>query len=243
MDGASSSNEERFEDPLSLPPTSCDGWIRQVLHCLSAAAALRLERTSRSWRSWLGGAEAVWERIARESGVTLSLAGPLARYVAVANWRRLCVECVGELSRELRGGGGGGGGSAGGPGGAARAGDIVVLRDGSVGEALGFERTDPRYVRVRVAGDDATRAAPAAGARVLRPRSEAWWRAVARLRVDDCAARAFCEGVAGCVESQPIQDTFNLSVPERIFGVSLSSRRELGERIRTVQESWETSSI
>ena len=49
--------------------------------------------------------------------------------------------------------------------------------------------------------------------------------------------------VGGCVESQPIQDTFNLSVPERIFGGSLSSRRELGERIRTVQESWETSSI
>ena len=47
----------------------------------------------------------------------------------------------------------------------------------------------------------------------------------------------------GCVESQPIQDTFNLSVPERIFEGSLSSRRELGERIRTVQESWETSSI
>jgi len=46
-----------------------------------------------------------------------------------------------------------------------------------------------------------------------------------------------------CVESQPIQDTFNLSVPVRIFGGSLSSRRELGERIRTVQESWETSSI
>ena len=46
-----------------------------------------------------------------------------------------------------------------------------------------------------------------------------------------------------CVESQPIQDTFNLSVPERILGLSLSSRRELGERIRTVQESWETSSI
>ena len=38
------------------------------------------------------------------------------------------------------------------------------------------------------------------------------------------------------VESQPIQDTFNLSVPERIIGDSLSSRRELGERIRTVQE-------
>ena len=46
-----------------------------------------------------------------------------------------------------------------------------------------------------------------------------------------------------CVESQPIQDTFNLSVSERIFWGSLSSRRELGERIRTVQESWETSSI
>ena len=36
---------------------------------------------------------------------------------------------------------------------------------------------------------------------------------------------------------------FNSSVPERIFENSLSSRRELGERIRTVQESWETSSI
>ena len=46
-----------------------------------------------------------------------------------------------------------------------------------------------------------------------------------------------------CVESQPIQDTFDLSVPERIFENSLPSRRELGERIRTVQESWETSSI
>ena len=51
------------------------------------------------------------------------------------------------------------------------------------------------------------------------------------------------EDAAACVESQPIQDTFILSVPERIFGGSLSSRRELGERIRTVQESWETSSI
>ena len=50
-------------------------------------------------------------------------------------------------------------------------------------------------------------------------------------------------GAIGCVESQPIQDTFNLSVSERIFWGSLSSRRELGKRIRTVQESWETSSI
>ena len=49
--------------------------------------------------------------------------------------------------------------------------------------------------------------------------------------------------VSNCVESQPIQDTFNVSVPERIFGGSLSSRRKLGERIRTVQESWETSSM
>jgi len=49
--------------------------------------------------------------------------------------------------------------------------------------------------------------------------------------------------VEACVESQPIQDTFNLSVPERIFKNSLSSRRDLGERMRTVQESWETSSI
>ena len=49
--------------------------------------------------------------------------------------------------------------------------------------------------------------------------------------------------VAATVESQPIQDTFNLSVPERIFWDCLSSRRELGERIRTVQESLETSSI
>ena len=59
------------------------------------------------------------------------------------------------------------------------------------------------------------------------------------------AAAAACGGdeVLLCVESQPIQDTFNVRVPERIFGSSLSSRRELGERIRTVQESWETSSI
>jgi len=56
-------------------------------------------------------------------------------------------------------------------------------------------------------------------------------------------APAAARPAARCVESQPIQDTFNLSVPERIFGGSLSSRRELGERIRTVQESWETSSI
>ena len=40
--------------------------------------------------------------------------------------------------------------------------------------------------------------------------------------------------VPACVESQPIQDNFNVSVPERIFGGSLFSRRELGERIRTV---------
>ena len=43
-----------------------------------------------------------------------------------------------------------------------------------------------------------------------------------------------------CVESQPIQDTFNVGVPERIFGSSLSP---VVENSRTVQESWETSSI
>ena len=58
-----------------------------------------------------------------------------------------------------------------------------------------------------------------------------------------CALRGYATKAPGCVESQPIQDTFNVSVPERIFGGSLSSRREPGERIRTVQESWETSSI
>ena len=34
---------------------------------------------------------------------------------------------------------------------------------------------------------------------------------------------------AACVESQPIQDTFNLSVPNDFVGNSLSVRRELGE--------------
>ena len=66
----------------------------------------------------------------------------------------------------------------------------------------------------------------------------------ARFMYADCGTAAdSAEDVSIRVESQPIQDTFNLSVPERIFGGSLSSRRELGERIRTVQESWETSSI
>ena len=68
--------------------------------------------------------------------------------------------------------------------------------------------------------------------------SERAVRELARATLPRLASR-----VRACVESQPIQDTFNLSVPERIFRGSLSSRRELGERMRTVQESWETSSI
>ena len=80
----------------------------------------------------------------------------------------------------------------------------------------------------------------------MAPELVAGKRANATIEASD-AAGAFSkldtEYAAHCVESQPIQDTFNLSVPERIFGGSLSSRRELGERIRTVQESWETSSI
>ena len=56
-------------------------------------------------------------------------------------------------------------------------------------------------------------------------------------RLDACLKElGLTEDVASaCVESQPIQDTFNVSVPERIFGGSLSSRRELGERRRRVQ--------
>ena len=45
----------------------------------------------------------VWRRIAEASGLALRVRGPLARYVAVADWRRLCVECLGPVHRELRG--------------------------------------------------------------------------------------------------------------------------------------------
>ena len=57
--------------------------------------------------------------------------------------------------------------------------------------------------------------------------------------------RSHDSAVADRVESKPyFEIRFNVSVPERILqGLSLSSRRELGERIRTVQESLETSSI
>ena len=59
------------------------------------------------------------------------------------------------------------------------------------------------------------------------------------------ARAAALEIVAACVESQPIQDTFNLSVPERIFGGSLSSRRgTTGSRRPTgPRKPRETSSI
>ena len=43
-----------------------------------------------------------------------------------------------------------------------------------------------------------------------------------------------------CAESQQIQDTFNLSVPEQILKDTFTGRREIGERGQTVQEIWET---
>ena len=89
--------------PLCMPPSSCAGWMEPVLLCLSIGEALCLERTSRSWLEWLQGADGVWEQLATECGVRVECVGPLAKYFKVANWRRVCVECLGEISRELRG--------------------------------------------------------------------------------------------------------------------------------------------
>mgnify|MGYP002033693926 CR=1 FL=1 len=89
--------------PLCLPPTSCPGWIAPCLHSLTVAEALRLERTSRRWRAWLLSADHIWQQLAASSGVSLRCAGPLASFFRVASWRRVCVELVGALSRDLRG--------------------------------------------------------------------------------------------------------------------------------------------
>ena len=45
----------------------------------------------------------IWQQLAASSGVSLRCAGPLAPFFRVASWRRVCVELVGALSRDLRG--------------------------------------------------------------------------------------------------------------------------------------------
>ena len=42
----------------------------------------------------------MWAELAEAAGVAPELRGPLAAYFRVADWRRLCVELLGALSRE-----------------------------------------------------------------------------------------------------------------------------------------------
>ena len=128
--------------PLCMPPSSCAGWMEPVLLCLSIGEALCLERTSRSWLEWLQGADGVWEQLATECGVRVECVGPLAKYFKVANWRRVCVECLGEISRELRGEASSG---SRGPPTRLDAGDVVELSDGTAGCVL--DRATMRVLR------------------------------------------------------------------------------------------------
>ena len=185
--------------PLCLPPTSCPGWIAPCLHSLTVAEALRLERTSRRWRAWLLSADHIWQQLAASSGVSLRCAGPLSQFFRVASWRRVCVELVGALSRDLRG-------------------EDAFLDDAAPGCMVEvFETVSPdRDYTVPAAGEvfepsstfrpsdvgvpvrlrDNQRAW-AIKYRVLKPHSSRWWRAVCDVDVDDAAARDFCAGLAG----------------------------------------------
>lgn len=185
--------------PLCLPPTSCPGWIAPCLHSLTVAEALRLERTSRRWRAWLQGADHIWQQLAASSGVSLRCEGPLARFFRVTSWRRVCVELIGALSRDLRG-------------------DDVFAEEAAPGALLEvFETVAPemefaaplvaevfepsqsfrpsdRGVPVRLSDQ---RHAWATRYRVLKPGTPQWWRAASAVDVDDAAARDFCAGLAG----------------------------------------------
>jgi len=185
--------------PLCLPPTSCPGWIAPCLHSLTVAEALRLERTSRRWRAWLLSADHIWQQLAASSGVSLRCAGPLSQFFRVASWRRVCVELVGALSRDLRG-------------------EDAFLDDAAPGSVVEvFETVAPeRDYTVPAAGEvfepsstfrpsdvgvpvrlrDNQRAW-AIKYRVLKPHSPRWWRAVCDVDLDDAAARDFCAGLAG----------------------------------------------
>jgi hypothetical protein len=185
--------------PLCLPPTSCPGWIAPCLHSLTVAEALRLERTSRRWRAWLLSADHIWQQLAASSGVSLRCAGPLAPFFRVASWRRVCVELVGALSRDLRG-------------------EDAFLEDAAPGCIVEvFETVSPeREYTVPAAGEvfepapsfrPSDRGVPvrlrdnqhawAIKYRVLAPRTPRWWRAVCDVDLDDAAARDFCAGLAG----------------------------------------------
>ena len=222
--------------PLCLPPTSCPGWIAPCLHSLTVAEALRLERTSRRWRAWLLSADHIWQQLAASSGVSLRCAGPLAPFFRVASWRRVCVELVGALSRDLRG-------------------EDAFLEDAAPGAIVEvFETVAPeREYTVPAAGEvfepapsfrPSDRGVPvrlrdnqhawATKYRVLAPRTPRWWRAVCDVDLDDAAARDFCAGLAGrhwvaepggvftfcaCVARRPT------SSMRRVDGVEGSSRR------------------
>ena len=184
--------------PLCLPPTSCPGWIAPCLHSLTVAEALRLERTSRRWRAWLLSADHIWQQLAASSGVSLRCAGPLSQFFRVASWRRVCVELVGALSRDLRG-------------------EDAFLQDAAPGCIVEvFETVSPEREYAGAAGEvfepsstfrpsdvgvpvrlrDNQRAW-AIKYRVLTPHSPRWWRAVCDVDLDDAAARDFCAGLAG----------------------------------------------
>ena len=185
--------------PLCLPPTSCPGWIAPCLHSLTVAEALRLERTSRRWRAWLLSADHIWQQLAASSGVSLRCAGPLAPFFRVASWRRVCVELVGALSRDLRGEDAFLGDAA--PGCIVEVFETVspereytVPAAGEVFEPAPSFRPSDRGVPVRLRDNQH---AWATKYRVLKPRTPRWWRAVCDVDLDDAAARDFCAGLAG----------------------------------------------
>ena len=185
--------------PLCLPPTSCPGWIAPCLHSLTVAEALRLERTSRRWRAWLLSADHIWQQLAASSGVSLRCAGPLAPFFRVASWRRVCVELVGALSRDLRGEDAFSNDAA--PGAIVEVFETVAPEREYTVPAAGevFEPSStfrPSDVGVPVRLRDSQRAW-ATRYRVLKPHSSRWWRAVCDVDLDDAAARDFCAGLAG----------------------------------------------
>ena len=185
--------------PLCLPPTSCPGWIAPCLHSLTVAEALRLERTSRRWRAWLLSADHIWQQLAASSGVSLRCAGPLSQFFRVASWRRVCVELVGALSRDLRGEDAFSDKAS--PGAIVEVFETVSPEREYTTPAAGevFEPSStfrPSDVGVPVRLRDSQRAW-ATKYRVLTPHSPRWWRAVCDVDVDDAAARDFCAGLAG----------------------------------------------
>lgn len=189
---------------MRTPPSAVAGWIGPVLLNLTIKEAMLLERTSAAWREWLESAEDVWKSLAGSCGVTLGIRGPLARFLKVDSWRRVCCELSGVVSRDLdedRGCCGRRRGNSGGPV-SFSPGTVVELADEEFAEIVRPLRSGRRnggcveeYTirtgvgRTRTVKACAVLAAP-------EKRSQRWWRAVAAVDIEDAAAQDFCCGIA-----------------------------------------------